>query len=321
MNFRLLTTTLLATLGLNAAQAALTWTEDFTAAKETAAKEKKDLLMDFTGSDWCSWCIKLRSEVFEKAEFEAAAPKSFVLVELDYPQSKAQDEKIKAQNKTLQETFAIEGFPTVILADATGRAYAKTGYAPGGPEAYLKSLDELRATREKRDAAFSKAEKAEGIEKAKAIDEGLKAMDSEIVDAHYDKEVEMIISLDKEDTLGRKKGQEMAKASKELETKLQELHGAKDFDGFGKTIDDFVAKWKLEGEEKQRVLMNKFAVFGPDKLDQADALADEIIKVDATTTIGKQAAGIKGQIVSMRKKAAEPEPAEPVEKKPTKAEK
>jgi thioredoxin-related protein len=316
MKLRLLTTTFLATLGLNAATAALTWTEDFTAAKETASKEKKDLLIDFTGSDWCGWCIKLRSEVFDKPEFEAAAPKSFVLVELDYPQTKAQDEKIKAQNKILQETYAIEGFPSVILADATGRAYAKTGYAPGGPDAYLKSLDELRAIREKRDAAFTKAEKAEGMEKAKAIDEGLKALDSEILFVHYVKELETIISLDKDDSLGRKKGLEMSKASKALELNLQKLFQEQKLEEFEKTVEEFVTKWKLEGEDKQRALMNKFHIFGPDKLDKADALADEISKIAPDTTIGQQVAGIKKQIASMRKKSAEP-----AEEKPAKAEK
>ena len=317
MNLRILTTTLLATLGLNAAQAAATWVEDFAAAKETAAKEKKDLLIDFTGSDWCGWCIKLHEEVFAKSEFEEAAPKSFVLVELDFPQKKQQDEKIKVQNAKLQETYSIEGFPTIILADATGRAYAKTGYASGGPTPYLKSLDELRGTREKRDAAFAKAEKAEGLDKAKALDEGLKALDPEIVAAYYDKEVESIISLDKDDTLGRKKGHEVAKASKELENSLQVLHGEKKFDEFIKTIDDFIAKWKLEGEEQQRLLMNKFAIYGPEKLDDAEKLADAIIKIDAETQIGKQATGIKTQIASMRKKSSE----EPEEKKPAKEEK
>ncbi len=302
MNLRLLTTTLFATLGFSVASAAEAWTEDFAAAKELAAKEKKDLLMDFTGSDWCGWCIKLRKEVFDKPEFAEEAPKSFVLVELDYPQQKQQDEKIKTQNQKLQETYTVEGFPTIILADATGRAYAKTGYAAGGPTPYLKSLSEMRATREKRDAAFAKAEKAEGLEKAKAIDEGLKALDPEIVDAYYDKEIESIISLDKEDTLGRKKGFEVAKAGKELQETLESLHGEKKFEEFGKTIDDFIAKWKLEGMEKQRLLMNKFAIYGPDKLDEAEKTADEVIKVDPESQIGKQAKGIKGQIAEMRKK-------------------
>ena len=76
--FRLLTASILASLTLGSALAAEDWTEDFAAAKDLAAKNKKDLLIDFTGSDWCPYCIKLKKEVLSKPEFIAAAPKSFV---------------------------------------------------------------------------------------------------------------------------------------------------------------------------------------------------------------------------------------------------
>jgi thioredoxin-related protein len=97
------------------------WTEDFDKAKETAAKDGKDLLIDFTGSDWCGWCIKLQKEVFTKDGFKSTAPKNFVLVELDFPQQKEQSKELKERNAKLQEEFGIEGFPTIILADAKRR--------------------------------------------------------------------------------------------------------------------------------------------------------------------------------------------------------
>ena len=65
------------------------WVSDFEKAKTTAAAEGKDLLIDFTGSDWCGWCIKLRKEVFDLDAFKAAGPKNFVLVEIDFPQNKS----------------------------------------------------------------------------------------------------------------------------------------------------------------------------------------------------------------------------------------
>jgi thioredoxin-related protein len=276
------------------------WTEDFAAAKTQAGKDKKDLLMDFTGSDWCSWCVKLKEEVFNKKEFKDEAPKQFVLVELDFPQQKEQPENIKKQNAELNEKFAIEGFPTIVLADSLGRPYAKTGYAPGGPVPYLKQLNELKAVREKRDAAFAKAEKAEGLEKAKALQEGLKEIDPGLVSVHYKTEVDQIISLDKDDTLGMKKGREVAEASQALQTKLEELHQENKFPEFSKTIDEFIATWKLEGSEKQRMLMQKLAIYGPESLDDAEKLVDEIIKIDAKTEIGEQAAQVKSQIGNMR---------------------
>ena len=59
------------------------WIADFDEAVKLAKAEKKDLFVDFTGSDWCGWCKKLDAEVFSKEEFLTAAKKSFVLVALD----------------------------------------------------------------------------------------------------------------------------------------------------------------------------------------------------------------------------------------------
>ena len=309
-SLRLLAVTILASLTFSSARAAEGWTEDFEAAKQLAAKEKKDLLMDFTGSDWCAYCIKLKKEVLSKPEFISTAPKSFVLVELDYPQEKEQDEKIKAQNEKLQKEYSIDGYPTVILADASGRVYAKTGYMPGGAAPYLAQLEEFQGLRVKRDALFTKAAAVEGLAKATALHEGLQVLDPEIVDRYYSKEIDEIIKLDTEDTLGHKKGQEVGKASAELMANLESLHGKHQFKEFAAEVDKFIATWKLEGVEKQRVLMNKFGIYDQRDLEKADKLADEIIAIDAKSEIAKQASGIKEQIVQMRAAVGQPD-AEP----------
>jgi thioredoxin-related protein len=119
------------------------WLTDLDKAKEQAAKEDKAILMDFTGSDWCGWCIKLDEEVFSKKKFKDYAKKHFVLLELDFPRKKEQSDELKEQNRELAKKFGIEGFPTVILTDAKGRKFGETGYQEGGPEAYIKHLDEL----------------------------------------------------------------------------------------------------------------------------------------------------------------------------------
>src|SRR5262245_31216292 len=96
------------------------WLEDFEAAKAKAAKEGKDLLIDFTGSDWCVWCKTLRQEVFDQDEFKKKAPAKFILLELDFPNAKPQSDAVKAQNAKLQAQFNVGGFPSVILTDAKG---------------------------------------------------------------------------------------------------------------------------------------------------------------------------------------------------------
>jgi thioredoxin-related protein len=121
------------------------WITDFEAAKQKAAAEGKDLLIDFSGSDWCYWCKKLDGEVFSKAEFINEAGRHYVFVMIDFPRDKSgQSSQLQAQNKQLAEQFKIQGYPTVILAKADGTQYAQTGYQEGGPEAYLAHLKELR---------------------------------------------------------------------------------------------------------------------------------------------------------------------------------
>jgi len=121
------------------------WLTSYADALKLAAKEKKVVLMDFTGSDWCGWCKKLKAEVFDKPEFADWAKKNAVLLELDFPQSKPQSDEIKKQNADLQQKFNIEGYPTIVFLDATGKEVARNGYVEGGPAAWIKAVDGLLA--------------------------------------------------------------------------------------------------------------------------------------------------------------------------------
>jgi thioredoxin-related protein len=123
------------------------WMTDFEMAKKKAVNEGKDLLINFTGSDWCGWCIRLDEEVFSQQVFVSEAPTRFVLVKIDFPRKTSLPSKLKKQNDRLAKDFQIQGFPTIILADSTGKPYAKTGYQEGGAMAYLQHLAQLRLQR------------------------------------------------------------------------------------------------------------------------------------------------------------------------------
>jgi thiol:disulfide interchange protein len=94
------------------------WTTDLDKALEKAKAEKKSVLVEFTGSDWCPPCIAMRKNVFSKKEFIDAAAKKFVLVELDFPKG---DQAVADKNEPMAKKYNIEGFPTVILLTPEGK--------------------------------------------------------------------------------------------------------------------------------------------------------------------------------------------------------
>ncbi len=116
------------------------WSTDLDKALEKAKAEKKSVLVEFTGSDWCPPCIAMRKNVFSKKEFVDAASKNFILVELDFPKG---DEKLSEKNQPLADKYKIEGFPTVILLDSEAKEFTRF-FASEHPtvEAFLKHLDE-----------------------------------------------------------------------------------------------------------------------------------------------------------------------------------
>ena len=120
------------------------WTDDYDKGLAQAKTEKKMSLLDFTGSDWCGWCIKLDKEVFSEKEFKDYAKQNLVLIELDYPQQKRLTKHTKDQNEKLKGEYKIKGYPTVIILNSEGKQVGQLGYMEGGPKAFIAALDKLK---------------------------------------------------------------------------------------------------------------------------------------------------------------------------------
>ncbi len=119
------------------------WMTDFDAAKAKAKAEKKVLFVDFTGSDWCGWCIRLDKEVFAHKEFHDYAAENLVLVKLDFPRKLKLSPELEKQNKSLAKKYDVQGYPTVKLLKPSGSEIAETGYKEGGPAKYVEHLKKL----------------------------------------------------------------------------------------------------------------------------------------------------------------------------------
>lgn len=134
---------MVAACALQAGEGSPAWVTDFEAAKKQAAEQKRPILADFSGSDWCGWCIRLDKEVFSQKAFQDYAATNLVLFLADFPARKPQPEPLVQQNKKLAAQYGIEGYPTVLLLDATGKELARTGYQRGGAEAYVEHVKGL----------------------------------------------------------------------------------------------------------------------------------------------------------------------------------
>jgi len=127
----------------------LTWHNDINKAIDLSFKTKKPMLLFFTGSDWCGWCIKLQKEVFQKPEFSEWS-NNVVLVELDFPRKTQLEEKLKQQNAQLQQIFQVTGYPTIwfVSPQKNGeqinlQQLGKTGYVAGGPAKWLEVANQF----------------------------------------------------------------------------------------------------------------------------------------------------------------------------------
>lgn len=111
-------------IGLTSWETVPGWLTNFEKAKEMARQKHQLILLNFSGSDWCGPCIRLRKEVFESASFKAIADSSLVLVNADFPRSKKNqlEKELKKHNEQLADKYNSEGkFPFTVLMDAEGK--------------------------------------------------------------------------------------------------------------------------------------------------------------------------------------------------------
>jgi S1-C subfamily serine protease len=152
------------------------WLQDFEAAKRQAAKENKDVLVLFDGSDWCGFSIRMAEDAFFQRSFREQAGQKFVLVFIDFPKGASARARVAdpGRNARLQEQFKVEGYPTMMLSDARGEPYSMlVGYQEGGADKVFSLLLGEQGRRVQRDQLFTAIETARGAEKLPAAKKAL----------------------------------------------------------------------------------------------------------------------------------------------------
>ena len=176
------------------------WMTDLEAAKTKAAAENKAVLVDFTGSDWCGWCIRLRKQVLDTPAFETYAKDKFVLMEVDVPQNPKFDQALLKRNQELCEQYGVSGFPTILVINPKGDVVGGfSGYVASTAEA-AKPLDSALATA----ALLAKAETQQGAEQVATLAAAYKSLPEDLRE-NASALRQRIIALDTDDTSGMKR--------------------------------------------------------------------------------------------------------------------
>ncbi len=268
------------------------WMTDLEAAKAKAAESNKYLLVEFTGSDWCPPCKKMKKEVFSQEAFLSGASEKFILVELDFPRDKSKlTPEQHAHNIAARERYEVKGFPTVLLADARGKEFARSvGYRAGGPEAFIKYLDRQIEAK----GILAEAEKAEGPAKAKLLDRALNAMGYEAI-AKRDDLVDQIIEIDADNTLGLKNKYECSRAITGLTEMPRDTRPQKLLD----KLNGLIEQYQPTGDNAQHLYFYKgLTLMRLGKMDQGLELLNRAV---GAAPDSNRAGSIRGYISRIEK--------------------
>lgn len=125
------------------------WMTDFNSAREKAGREHKTILLNFSGSDWCGPCIKMKREIFETEIFETYAADNLVLVRADFPRLKKNrlTESLRVHNEELAEKYNPQGeFPLTLLLDEHGKILHQwDGYNSFSPGSFVDTIKKITA--------------------------------------------------------------------------------------------------------------------------------------------------------------------------------
>lgn len=275
------------------------WLVGLDRAKEQAAAANRDLLLNFSGSDWIPPSIELEERVFTQKAFIDAAMKDFVLVRLDSPRKRnIQSDALREKNEKAAAFYEITALPTIVLADSKGRPYAKVGYMPSlTPESFLKLLAEKQELRKARDTSFAAAAQAEGVAKVSHLAKALEGQSPNQILRYYRTEFNEIVALDPKNAGGLNAVVYYEKTI-ELRKKLDKLADENKWEEAIAALDVFSAAHAKTDLQKQKI--EYFKLNGMLQLKQLDDIMpflDRIIAMGPDSPVGKKAAEVKPQLM------------------------
>ncbi len=261
------------------------WLTDLDAGKTQAATENKAVLVEFTGSDWCPPCKALRKDVLLTPAFKEYAAKDFVLVELDFPNSKPQSPEEKQKNDAWAKQYGVNGFPTILVMDPAGNVYG--GFVGGRPnlEAVKEPLDQALTAMKEVKAATEAAAKLTGDDKIKTLAKAYTSIPEEYR-RHHASLRQQIIDLDKNDISGIVAAEKKAEELKALNERImKDMSSCKTPQEALVKIDSYLGQTNLPNETRLQLMQGKLnallsSATDDESFNKAVSFLDEIAKAD-----------------------------------------
>ena len=261
------------------------WTVNMDFAKKIAKEKDLKLLILFTGSDWCHWCKLLNEEVFSKDAFQQEVVKMFVPVKLDFPSAVKFPEEIRKSYEAEMKKYDVRGYPTVVLTDCEGNAFAVTGYQPGGEEAYLSSLKNYIQAKDELDAKVAElkdGDAAAGQELYNALEEyAARFKDAPCIKEGLKKYYDICRAKCPEISRALEREEKIKQRLAEIDEQYKIGEGYDPSEATPEKAEQAVADYqavidsfKLEGEKKQEILLKIALVY---TIVQEDEKAQEYL--------------------------------------------
>jgi thioredoxin-related protein len=272
------------------------WMDDFAAAKKLAAETGKDILADFTGSDWCPPCMRMEEEVFTQPDFIKNAPKKYVLLRVDFPHKIKLPDRVRLQNQALAERYPFDGVPTFVLMDAKGQAFGRAvGYVEGGPEVFFALLTGLEKQKAELVQLQAAADSATGAAKAKALDVLFAQAEDWGIAYRYAALPAEIETLDKDNALGL---HEKYKILGEYSYLLNSWTQNSDFNAAVTQVEALATRATPYPQLQAKILLTEGMIYLNALNDQTKAkrIFQQVLKLGPSTPEGQQASQLLDQL-------------------------
>lgn len=234
---------------------------------ETAREDGRCIMLNFTGTDWCTACIHLKTKILDSPAFNSAMGDKLVLVEVDFPRSPELVKQISIEERKKRETlltgYRADALPYAVLLDSRGFPFATLPGTTQTAEEYIKRIEKAFDSLSVRDAAMKKATTLTGMDKARALAEALNQL-PEVCRDKYRDTVQTIVSLDKDNTLGYQQVVQQREARINQMNELNELLASFRENNSHEAIkhqiselDQFLSRPELDADVRQLALRSK----------------------------------------------------------------